>query len=255
MSLFDAVIPAGGTIDADFAARIGSPFRALAPLGPDGTPVLQHVVNTLRASGTVGQIVCAAPEAMQSAVSGVDVWLPDSGSGPQNALAGLQALRPDALALVCTSDLPLMTPEAVTRFVSALTPEAAVAVSLVRADAYTAAYPDAPPSTFVTLRDAGPVTLAGLFAVCPATLFQKQALLDSLFGVRKSQAQMAGIMGPRLLLAWATRRLTQAALITRAETLLGASVQVVDRTDPALAYDMDTLDDYEYAAQHLWQIT
>jgi len=66
---------------------------------------------------------------------------------------------------------------------------------------------------------------------------------------------MACIMGPRLLLAWATRRLTQAALITRAETLLGASVQVVDRTDPALAYDMDTLDDYEYAAQHLWQIT
>lgn len=255
MSVFDAVIPAGGTIDEGFAARIGSPFRALAPLGESGKPVLQHVVDTLRASGMVGQIVCAAPEAVQGAVSGVDLWLPDGGSGPQNILAGLRTLRPDALALVCTSDLPLMTPEAITRFVSALTPEAAVAVGMVRADAYTAAYPDAPPSTFVTLRDVGPVTLAGLFAVRPVAVFQRQALLDSLFGVRKSQAQMAGILGPRLLLAWATRRLTQTLLTARAEALLGARVQVVDHTDPALAYDMDTLDDYDFAAQHLWQIT
>lgn len=255
MSVFDVVIPAGGTIAAAFAARIGSPYRALAPLGPEKTPVLQHVVDTLRASGAVGQIVCAAPEAVQSAVSGVDLWLPAGDSGPQNILAGLRCVRPDALALVCTSDLPLMTADAVTRFVSALTPEAAVSVGLVRADAYTAAYPDAPPSTFVELRDTGPVTLAGLFAVRPAALFQRQALLDSLFGARKSQARMAGILGPCLLLAWLTHRLTQAALTARAETLLGTTVQVVDHTDPALAYDMDTLDDYEYAAQHLWQIT
>ena len=148
-----------------------------------------------------------------------------------------------------------MTPEALRQFVSALTPEAAVAVGMVRADAYSAAYPDAPPSTFVDLRDAGPVTLAGLFAVRPAALFQRQALLDALFGARKSQRHMAGILGPRLLLAWVMRRLTQTALTTRAEALLDAPVRVVDHTDPALAYDMDTVEDYNYAAHHLWQIT
>lgn len=246
MSVFDVVIPAGGTIDADFARRIGSPYRALAPLGSDKVPVLQHVVNTLRGSGAVGRIVCVAPPAVQAAVSGVDHWLPAGDSGPQNILAGLRTLCPDALALVCTSDLPLMTPEAVTRFVSLLTPDAAVAVGMVRANAYNAAFPDAPPSTFVELRDMGPVTLAGLFAVRPAALFQRQALLDSLFGARKSQAWMAGIFGPRLLLAWAMHRLTLSALTARAEALLEATVQVVDHTNPALAYDMDTADDYEY---------
>ncbi len=253
-SVFDVVIPAGGTIDADFAARIGSPYRALAPLGESGTPVLQHVVDTLRASGVVGKIVCAAPDAVQSAVSGVDAWLAAGDSGPQNILAGLRRVRPDALALVCTSDLPLMTPEAVRRFAAALTPAAAVAVGMVRADAYTAAYPDAPPSTFAELRDVGPVTLAGLFAVRPAALFQRQALLDSLFGARKSQARLAGILGPRLLLAWAMRRLTLSALTARAEALLDASVQVADHADPTLAYDMDTAEDYTYATQHLCQI-
>ncbi len=219
-NVLDVVIPAGGTIDADFAARIGSPFRALAPLGSEKTPVLQHVVSTLRASGMVGKIVCAAPNAVQSAVDGVDCWLPAGDSGPQNILAGLQTLRPDTLALVCTSDLPLMRPEAIARFVSALMPAAAVSVGLVRADAYNAAFPDAPPSTFVELRDVGPVTLAGLFAVHPAALFQRQALLDSLFGARKSQVRMAGILGPRLLLAWLTRRLTLSALTPSMLTIL-----------------------------------
>ncbi len=255
LPLYDVVIPAGGTIDAGFARRIGSPYRALAPLGPAGTPVLQHVAETLRGSGKVGRIVCAAPPAVQGIVSGVDHWLPAGDSGPQNILAGLRSLPPEATALVCTSDLPLMTPEAVRQFVSALTPEPAVAVGLVRAAAYTAAYPDAPPSAFVALRDAGPVTLAGLFAVRPEALFRQQSLLDALFGARKSQLLMAGILGPRLLLAWATRRLTQAALTARAEVLLDAPVQVVDHTNPALAYDMDTADDYTYATQHLWQIT
>ncbi len=252
MTVYDVVIPAGGTIDAAFAARIGTRYRALAPLGKSSTPVLQHVVDALRASGMVGQIVCAAPPAVQAAVFSVDHWLPAGDSGPQNILAGLRTLPPDALALVGTSDLPLMLPEAVAGFAAALTPDAAVAVGLVRAEAYNAAYPDAPPSTFVELRDVGPVTLAGLFAVRPAALFQRQALLDSLFGARKSQARMAGILGPRLLLAWLTHRLTQAALTARAETLLGAAVQVVDHTAPTLAYDMDTVSDYDYAAQHLW---
>ncbi len=253
--VLDVVIPAGGTIDADFAGRIGSPYRALAPLGPDGTPVLQNVVNALRSSGKFGQIVCVAPDAVQQIIHGVDHWLPTGDSGPQNILAGLRSLPPETTALVCTSDLPLMTPEAVTHFVSALTPDAAVSVGLVRAEVYNTAYPDAPPSTFVELCDIGPVTLAGLFAVRPAALFHQQALLDALFGARKSQLRMAGILGPRLLLAWATRRLTLSALTARAETLLNAPVQVVDHTAPALAYDMDTVDDYTYATQHLWQIT
>ena len=253
--LFDVVIPAGGTIDAAFARRSGSPYRALAPLGADGTPVLQHVIDTLRGSGAVGRIVCAAPPAVQSAIGGVDEWLPAGDSGPQNILAGLRALPPDALALICTSDLPLMTAQAIACFAAALRPDAAAAVGLVRAAAYNAAYPDAPPSTFVALRDAGPVTLAGLFAVRPAALLRQQALLDSLFGARKSQVRMAGILGPRLLLAWAARRLTQAALTARAEALWEAPVQVVDHTDPALAYDIDTVDDYNYATQHLWQTT
>ncbi len=243
----DIVVPAGGEIDAKFAERIGSPYRALAPFGPSRTPLLQLVVTTLREAVPDARILCVAPDAVQQAVSGVDMWLAAGVSGPENMRLGLSQVRQDTPALLCASDLPLMTIEAVRKFVAACLPDAQVTVGLVRADAYRQAFSGAPPSEFTELPETGPITLGGLFQLQPDLLTRQSQLFDKLFHARKSPWQVAGIAGPRLLWQLATRTLTLAAVTQRAEFLLGGPVQVVPETDPSLAYDTDTLDDYTYA--------
>lgn len=243
----DVVIPAGGVIDAAYADAIGSPFRALAPLGAEKTPVLQRIVDTLRASGKARRVICVAPPEVESRISGVDVWLTASSSGPENITRGLAAADPDAPALLCTSDLPLLTPDSVRDFVSHCRAEAQIALGLVRAEDYKAAFPDAPPSTFVHLRDAGPVTLAGVFQIHPALLARQEALFRRLFAARKDQWRMARLLGPRLLWQLATRSLRLTEITARAAALLQTPVQVVSGAAPVLAHDMDTLDDYTYA--------
>lgn len=243
----DIVIPAGGEIDAEFAERIGSRYRALAPFGPNKTPLLQVVVNTLRDAVPDAQVICVAPDAVRQAVTNVDLWLPAGASGPDNMRLGMRHARQDQPALLCASDLPLITGESVQKFVSACRSDAQVAVGLVRADDYHRAFPGAPPSEFTFLPETGPVTLGGLFQIQPGLLTRHSRLFDKLFNARKSPWQIAGIAGPRLLWQLATKTLTLAAVVSRAEFLLGGSVQVVCDTDPALAYDTDTLDDYTYA--------
>lgn len=243
----DIVIPAGGEIDAKFAERIGSPYRALAPLGPSRTPLLQQVVNTLREAMPNARIVCIAPDAVRQAVAGVDVWLPAGESGPENMRLGLSHVRQDRPVLLCASDLPLMTVGAVQKFANACLPSVEVAVGLIRASDYEAAFPGAPPSEFTSLPETGPITLGGLFQVRPDLLTRQSRLFDKLFHARKSPWHIAGIAGPRLLWQLATQTLTLAAVTHRAEFLLGGPVQVVPETDPSLAYDTDTLDDYTYA--------
>ena len=245
--IYDAVIPAGGTIDVAYAQAIGSPYRPLAPLGPSGTPVLQHVVDTLRATGSVGRIVCVAPDAVASVIRGVDQWLPEGASGPDNIRAGLAQVGRDSPALVCASDLPLLTSGGVGDFLAACRPNVEVAVGLVKAADYNAAFPDAPPSEFVILADAGPVTAGGLFAVRPDLLIRHEALFGAMFQGRKQQWRMAGLLGPRLLWQFATRTLRLPAIVARAEAILGGPVQVVEGVAPALAYDIDNQDDYTYA--------
>lgn len=242
----DAVIPAGGTIPEDFAQRIGTPHRALAPVGPDGRPVMQIVVDALRDSGTVSRIIgVAAPVAQR--ITDVDVWLPAGDSGPANILRGLAEAEQNAPALVCASDLPLMTAGSVTQFVAACGTEAGIAVGLVKADALNAMFPDAPPSEFVPLRDAGPVTMGSLFQIRPDALARNRGLLENAFAARKSQWRMAGLLGPRLVWQFAAKSLTLTAIAARAQHVLGCRIEVVLDTPPELAYDMDTADDYAYA--------
>ncbi len=241
------VIPAGGEISREFAERIGSPYRALAPLGREKTPLLQHIVQTLRAAEPGARVICVAPESVAQAVGGVDLWLPSGPSGPENMRLGLRHAEANPPALLCTSDLPLMTAESVRAFIASCRLDAQVTVGLVRAEAYRKAFADAPPSEFVSLADIGQVTLAGLFQIQPDLLLRRAALFDTLFAARKSQARMAALAGPKLLWQLATKTLRLSALTARAEHLIGGPVQVILDADPALAYDTDTLDDYTYA--------
>ena len=243
----DIVIPAGGEIDPKFAEHIGSPHRALAPLGPNRTPLLQHIVTTLRDAVPDARILCVAPDAVARAINAVDVWLPAGASGPENMRIGLHAARQDTPALLCASDLVLMTVPSVQKFVAACRSDAQAAVGLVRAADYESAFPGAPPSEFTWLPETGPITLGGLFQVQPDLLTRQSALFDKLFNARKSPWQVAGIAGTRLLWQLITKTLTLSAVVHRAEFLLGGPVQVIPNTDPSLAYDTDTLDDYTYA--------
>ena len=253
MTESDVVIPAGGTIDAAYAHVIGTPYRALAPLGPNGPPVLQHVVDVLRATGAVRRIIAIAPESVQRAIVNVDRWLPAGTSGAENVLLGLAEAGPDAPCLVCASDLPLLTSEAVAAFLSQVRLDAEITVGLVRAEAYNREYPDAPSSEFVRLTDAGPVTLAGTFLVHPRLAIRQRTFFDKAFETRKSQWRMAGLLGPGLLFALLTKTLSLGALLRRTERLLGGPVQAILDVPPALAYDIDTADDYTYALVRLQQ--
>lgn len=244
---WDVIIPAGGTIDEAYAQAIGSPYRPLAPLGPDGTPVMQHIVDTLRACKGIGRLIGVAPQPVSSVIRDMDLWLPAGESGTDNIRAGLREAKPGRPALVCASDLPLLTPESVRDFLAACRPDAEVAVGLVKADDYNAAFPDASPSEFVRLADAGLVTLGGVFLVHPDLLVRHNALFRRMFGARKEQWRMAGLLGPRLLWQFATRTLRLRDVVARAETILGGPVQVVEGVAPALANDIDNHDDYTYA--------
>ncbi len=95
---------------------------------------MQQVVNALRGSGRVRRIIAVAPDAVQQAMSGVDLWLPAGPSGAENIRAGLAAADPDTPALVCASDLPLLTAESIADFLARCRPEAQIAVGLVRAE-------------------------------------------------------------------------------------------------------------------------
>jgi hypothetical protein len=58
---------------------------------------------------------------------------------------------------------------------------------------------------------------------------------------------MASLLGPALLLRFATRTLDIAAIERKATRVLGITAAALRDADPELSYDVDTLEDYEHA--------
>jgi hypothetical protein len=72
-----------------------------------------------------------------------------------------------------------------------------------------------------------------------------------LFEARKSLFGMARLLGPALLLRFLLNRLEIEDVEKRAHDVLGIQARAVRDASPALCYDVDTLDDYRFALEHL----
>jgi GTP:adenosylcobinamide-phosphate guanylyltransferase len=238
------VIPAGGFLTGKYRAEAGVEHRALAPVG--GKATLQRVVDALREGG-IKEIVAVADEKVRERIAGVDRWRQASPTGSANIIQGLRQFPPGEQVLVCPCDLPLLTGDAVRDFLARCDSEADIAAGLVGKAKYEAAYPDAPPSQYLPLADTGPVASSSAFIVRPAILLSEESLLGRCFESRKSQLQLALLLGPQLIWQFATRTLTAQAIARRVERVLNCRANIFEDFAPEFANDIDSLDDYIYA--------
>lgn len=75
--------------------------------------------------------------------------------------------------------------------------------------------------------------------------------IDRIFEVRKSKLGMAKLLGPSFLLRFVTKSLTVKDLERKIESMLQCSGRALPNSPAELAFDLDYLDDYEFALSHM----
>jgi len=109
------VVLAGGSTKPETQASGWPEHRALAPVA--GRPVLAWVLDALRASPAVSGIAVVGPDALESLLRDGEDLLPVGETMWDNVYTGLNRL-PSGPALICGSDIPLLTPDAVSDIVT-----------------------------------------------------------------------------------------------------------------------------------------
>lgn len=252
MTTLDAILPAAGRISGDFAVEAGTEIKALIPLG--GRTVLERTLETLRVTGRVGRVVVigAGEVASHPGARAAEVVLPPDDSGPANIFRGLEWLyqanggRHAERVAILTTDLPFVTPQAITDFLDAGPKEADACVPLVTRREFEARFPGAE-IDYVRLRD-GEWTMGCVFLVEPRALIRIRPAIERAFAARKSQLTMARLLGPLFILRFLARRLTVAHIEERCLKLFGCAGRAVRGCAPELAFDIDLPQDYRYAA-------
>lgn len=188
----NAVVLAGGRNSPEMAAATGTENRALTPIGT--RTMLDYVVSALREAPSVGEIfvVGTVPQSGRyTQIAGCETLL-------ENLMAGLEAAGEGERALVSTSDIPFLTPEAAEDFVvRALATGADLCCSYVPLAVCTQKYPEMK-RTAIKLAE-GRFTLGNMMLVNAGFMQTKQEAIAAAYAARKSPAQVAKLLGPGLL--------------------------------------------------------
>jgi GTP:adenosylcobinamide-phosphate guanylyltransferase len=240
-----AVITAGGLVDGAFADAIGTSVKALAPFG--SRTLLDVVLDACDGAGIDGIAVIAGEEA-QEHLTARDVRLIDAAAdGVTNVLRALDAW-PGERFVYLTSDMPFASAAGLRDLIDRSV-GFAVTMALADIEAYEAQFPGAPEHSVAIGGER--VANGNAFVVASEAVAPARALATKFFDARKSLLRMALLLGPAMCLRFATKRLTLRGLEAYGSRRLGVPVGAVRGCDPGLCFDVDALEEYEYARGHV----
>lgn len=239
---FDAIVLAGSSGSGDL-----HPNRALIPIGEK--LMVQYVVNALREAPSVGRIVIVGPvKDLEGIFAGYpDVLLAEQGdSHISTLLNGVKVLCPrdEDKIIVATSDIPLLSSEAVEDFLRQCAQrEGDVFYSIVPKEINEQRYPGVK-RTYVHLRD-GVFTGGNLFLIRAGIIEPCAAKAEELVRLRKSPLALSRQIGPWFIIKYLLHRLSLRETEIKFSKLLGIKGYGIISQYPEVGIDVDKPSDLE----------
>ena len=250
--MVDAVVLAGAPNTGRLHEVSPEPYEALIEIA--GRPMLAYVLDALRASSQVDRLVVVGPPELDPVVAAAGAERADAGPDVVvNLRAGVAALGAagSRYILISTSDIPLLTPEAVDDFLTRCREmgDLDVYYPVVRRERSEEVYPGVE-RTYVRLKD-GSVTGGNLFLMRADVLERSEGLLAEAISLRKHPLRMSRLLGPRVLVKAAVRTLSADDVERRVEELLGLRGRAVFTPYAEIGVDVDKPSDLALARQVL----
>lgn len=239
-----AVILAGAPADPEMQAKYSVKNRAEVPIA--GKPMVQYVVDALKDSSNVGNI-CLIGDVQ---CEGTDKVIPSAGSMINNLVAGVGACEGDHV-LISTSDIPMLTAEAVDDFIGRC--------GDLSADLYYAIIPKGDCEkrfpgmrrTYVRLAEA--TFTGGNMVIISSEFVRKNSeYLRQVFEVRKKPLKLAGLIGVGTLIRAIIAQKVWAGAINlpllerTAGRVLNADLKAVQTPYAEIGSDVDDLEQASY---------
>lgn len=257
-----ALVMAGARNDGPLQEVSDAPYEALIDIG--GRPMIEYVLDVLRAAPTVGQIGIVGPTAeLRAALELRDELLIELGDSLlDNLEKGARALR-DAGAtghlLVVTSDIPLVTVEALESFLARCQERRAGGVPgqadfdayypMVRREASEARFPGVR-RTYVGLRD-GQFTGGNFVLLDPTIVLERRHLFDQVVALRKDPVGMARLVGFGFIVKFLLKRLAAADIEQVVREKFGITGAVIEVPHAEVGFDVDKPSDLAIAEAEL----
>lgn len=214
--------------------------------------MIEYIIDTLRSSSMIDKIAVVGPKEELSSILGnrVDYIIEGTDSIVENALLALEHFEGDSQVLIATSDIPMLTVEALEDFIrKSLDAEADLCYSVVDKKVNDKKYPEVK-RTYARLWE-GQFTGGNIFLFNPAAKDRCKDFVEQMLEYRKSPAKMAMVLGFGFLIRLALGVLTIKAVQKKSERLLGIKGAVIISEYPEVGNDVDKISDIQFVEKYL----
>ena len=236
--MFNALILAGTKEKGPLEIAENVDNKALIMI--DGRPMIEYIVDALNNSENIDKILVVGPKNELNPYIGkkVEEILNPGNSILENMDIGLNYFNSDDSLLLLTSDIPLITPEAIDEFLGICTKRKAfIGYPIITKERIVKKYPETE-RTYIKMKE-GVFCGGNIVFFKPDVFFQKKELIKELFDNRKSTWKYAKILGLKFILKFLFKTLTLEEVERRVTDIIGYNSIAVMVSYPEIMIDLD----------------
>lgn len=240
----DAIILAGAPAGADMSPEDETISRAMVKIGPK--TMLQWIVDALRSSQSIERIIAVG----DVSADGLGEVVKPSQSFLDNLMLGVDACGHNEPVLVLSSDIPMLTGEAVDDFIArALASGGEMCYPVITKESCIDKYPGMK-RTYLKTRE-GTFTGGNMLLLSPAFMRRNEERISDAYAARKKVFTLARMIGFGVLIRAVLAQILfpsvlQIPMLERAVSkMLGGRVAVIPTNYPEIGEDVDKESDLE----------
>lgn len=236
--MFNAVVLAGSPNTGPLKDCSRAENEALIEIG--SRYMVEYVVETLLQSSFISDVIVVGPKKELTRVLQQPRVIVAEGGGTaiENLQAGLRNLKTDAPVLIATSDIPLLTVEAVEDFINLCrNRQADVYYPIVPREAIEERLPDVE-RTYVNLQE-GVFTGGNLFLVNPSIVDKCATLAQIIVNLRKSPIRLCRLLGLKFIFKFMLKQLSLPEVEEKVSKLFDITAVSVITRYPEIGVDVD----------------
>lgn len=240
--MFNALVLAGAKEKGPLEIAENVDNKALIML--DNRPMIDYVVDALNSSENIDRILVVGPKNELHPYIGkkVNEILNPGNSILGNMEIGLNFFNSADNLLLLTSDIPLITSDAIDEFLEICTKRKAyIGYPIISKENIVKKYPETK-RTYVKMKE-GILCGGNIIFFKPEVFFQKKKLIKELFDNRKATWKYVKILGLKFILKFLFKTLTLEEIEKRVTDIFGYNSIAVMVSYPEIMIDLDKLSD------------
>ncbi len=224
--------------------------KALFPI--NGKYMAEYVIDAVRNASGIGKIVVVGPEKELKEYfhDKVDAIIDSNGTIMENIRAAVNYLGYGSNLLICTSDIPMITPEAINDFVRKCEEvKGDLCYPIIEKRVNDVKYPGVE-RTYVKVRE-GVFTGGNIIYANPVILQRGYEFADRLLKARKNPLKMAWILGFTFMLQLMLGTLSIKRVEKKFSRLMDMKGKAIISEFPEIGNDVDKPSDVKIATSYL----